>query len=213
MQHLPMIHPGQPSKDHETNSGSLAPSSNDTSLVVTSPQMKAAARWVDRMLDFLPALDVGNPEVWIAAAIEEFAKYPEEVMAATAREIPRRTDRPTQKAIAALLAEYFEPYERQIERERANRSFLRALPPPRVERTEDDQKRIDEKVRDARVRLGIPPEGLARRQPVLPPSADAPYYAPVHVGRGDGKHAERVRVQLEASRARRETSSDVCGNE
>lgn len=197
---MPSLDPGPAFNNPKTNSVTLAPSSRLSSTPRVNSQ---AALHVDRMLDLLPPLDVGNPETWIAATVDEFSRYPEEVMAAAAREIPRRSERPTQKLIAEVLAAIYEPIERQIARERAWRDFKRALPAPRRQRTDEEQKRIDDLVQKTRRELGIPAGGLQRRTPVLPPSADAPYYSAVHAGRADGKHALRVQQDLEARAARR----------
>ena len=65
---------------------------------------------------------------------------------------------------------------------------------------------------ELRLAHGIPPEGLPRREVVLPPSAGQTTDAPVP-RRSDGKHALRVSEELAQRRASRESAAQVCGND
>lgn len=151
-----------------------------------------------RLFRLLPPLDVVDPEAFITATVVLFTQYPAAVLAEAVDAIACRTDRPTLKIIKAVCDEIYEPILRRIERERAEAQHFHALPPPREPRTPEQQARIDAQVADARRKLGAPIKKYTQGPPI---------------SWGDGKHAERVKADLEARARRRETTQQVCGND
>lgn len=145
-------HPGM-------RSGALTPSSEPTTS--SSPVNPEAAKAVDRLFSLLPPQDVLDPEAFLTATITLFAEYPVAVMARAAMIIPQRHDRPTQKQMRIVLEELYEPIEREQERKRAEAEHRRALPPPRAERTPEEQAAVDAKVAEVRRSLGIPAAGYS----------------------------------------------------
>lgn len=120
----------------------------------------------------------------MAGTVAIFATFPVEVMRAAvdpANGIPGRTDRPTLKVIKAVCEEIYAPIERRMERERALEEHRRALPPPREERTPEQQACIDASVADLKRRLAAPPpepvgkQLAAQRAGIVPrrPAIDA----------------------------------------
>lgn len=202
MQKLGNIQPRQDGKDGVMLSPMPTPNSGSTTS--DSPKLREAKRQVEKLFNLLPPQDVLDPEAFLAATITAFAEYPIEVMATAATDIPQRTDRATLKFIRERLDIIYEPFERQLERDRAAQSHRLGLPPPSTKRTPEQQARIDAQVEAARHQLGI--TGNTKRVPVLPPSADLPITAPVHTTRNDGRHASRVMADLEQKRARREST-------
>jgi hypothetical protein len=170
-----------------------------------------AAKATDRLLDFLPPLDVGNPETFIAGITAIFASYPLEVIALAVdpvKGIPSRTDRPTLKLITDVCDEIYDPIRRRQEydeRERARAAAPALLPRP--PRTAEEQASIDAQVEGWRASAGIPPEGLHRQPVKLPPSADAPYDADVPKTRDDGRHGQRIAADLAARAARNQATA------
>lgn len=158
-----------------------------------SPHVRAAAKAVDRLFDLLPPLDVGDPKAFIAAAATIFAAYPPEVWDAVndpVRGITGKAARPALADIKKACDLAYEPIERDMERAQARRDYLRGLLPPRAQRTPEEQARVDAQVEETRRIFGVP-------QPkawVEPPA------------RGDGKHFERIKKDLEARRARNEAT-------
>lgn len=124
-----------------------------------TPQQRAAANATDRLFDLLPPQDVGDPYAFIAAVARVFVSYPAEIMDKAVIEIAQRTDRPTLRFVRETLDALYEPIARQAARERAAQ---RVIEPPRVKRTPDEQRRIDEQVARVRRQLGIPEGGLSR---------------------------------------------------
>lgn len=148
----------------------------------------------------------------MAAVTAIFAEYPLEVADQAVFVIPRRTDRPTLRFISDVCDELYEPIERQLRRDRT--AVDRRLALPRPPRTPAAQERIEAMIREARERLGIPPEGLPPRVVMFKPSADMPIKAPLPYDRNDGQHWRRVADDLERRHAHRMASSSaVCGNE
>lgn len=181
-----------------------APTSSEPSRPLKGRAMNAA-KAVDRLFDLLPPLDVGDPKAFMASVAAIFSLYPDAVVEAAVggpRGIATRTDRPTLKFIKEVCEEFYAPILRDAEREAIrNQPKLLARPP----RTADEQAKIDKQVCDFRKRFGIPDH--TKREPVMPPSADLPYYSPVSTVVADGKHAERVNASLEERRARNEAAS------
>lgn len=204
MRNLPLIEPGKGGNSPETISAKPAGASKQPSQPLTGRMLDAATA-TDRLLDFLPPLDVGNPETFIAGITAIFASYPLEVIVQAVdpvKGIPSRTDRPTLKLITDVCEEFYDPIRRRLEYEERQRA--RAAEPvllPRPPRTPEQQAEIDALVTSARAAFGIPPQGLRRPAVKLPPSADAPYDADVPRTRDDGKHALRIAADLAARAA------------
>jgi hypothetical protein len=123
-----------------------------------SPNERAAARDVDRLLGLLPPQDLADPETFIAGAVAVFAEYSPEVRSQAVIEVAKRSDRLRIHLISKVLQEID---ERAREREQVAK---RLPPPPEKPRTPEEQARIDKSVADARRRFGIPPDGLRRRR-------------------------------------------------
>lgn len=116
---------------------------------------------MERLFSLLPPQDVLDPESFLVETITAFAEYPVEVMVLAARDIPQHTDRATLKIIRARLDAIYEPFERQLERDRAAESHKRGLPPPSTKRTPEQQARVDAQVAAFRKQLGIPDSNIA----------------------------------------------------
>jgi hypothetical protein len=209
MRQLPLIEPGKGGSSPETTFVKPAESSKPESPIMTERLMEAA-KATDRLLDFLPPLDVGNPETFIAGITAIFASYPLEVIALAVdpvKGIPSRTDRPTLKLITDVCDEIYDPIRRRQEYDERERA--RAAAPvllPRPPRSAEQQAEIDAQVAAARAAIGIPLDGLVRRPVYLPPSSDAAYGAAVPRTLDDGNHARRIAADLAARAARNKTS-------
>jgi hypothetical protein len=143
------------------------------------------------MLDLLPPIDyVGDPKAWIAAAVVLFSEYPSEVWPAVVHGVPRGTPRPHLCDLKCALDEAYEPIERQLERERVAQQARLSLPPPRRPRTPEEQALVDAQVEA--VRMQFPP---------VPKPSQAP-----RIAWGDGRHYERIKDDLEARKARKESA-------
>ena len=88
-----------------------------------------------RMFNLLPPLDVIDPKSFMAETISILLGYPDEVVARTVHEIPRRTDRPTLRLIKSVCDELVEPIDRELQRRRASESHRAELPRPKNART------------------------------------------------------------------------------
>lgn len=163
---------------------SVLPTPNLLPQTMQQTRATTAAR---RLFALLPPLDVTEPEVFMAATIATFVEYPVEVMDLAVPKIAQRSDRPTLKLIKAVCEELYAPLERQIEREMAERSYRKGLPPPRRQRTPEEQARVDAQVEEVKRLLGTPTPKL--------------HIAPEP--RHDGNHAARVAADLAARAARR----------
>lgn len=135
---------------------SEAPAASSRKASKPTPHQKAAKMAVDRLFDLLPAQDIGNPEVFLAACVALFAEQPPDIMQKATFEIARRSDRPTLKLIADVLDEF---NERALEMQRVKERML--PPPPRAPRTPEEQARIDKLVSDTRRAFGLPEQGPA----------------------------------------------------
>jgi hypothetical protein len=207
MRKLPLIEPGKGGNSPETNSAKPADVSRQPSQPLKGRMLDAATA-TDRLLDFLPPLDVGNPETFIAGITAIFASYPLEVIVLAVdpvKGIPSRTDRPTLKLITDVCEEFYDPIRRRLEYEERERARL-AAPAllPRPPRTPEQQAAIDAQVAEARAKFNIP-DGYRKKAADLPPSADAPYEAAVPRTHDDGKHAQRIAADLAARAARNKT--------
>jgi hypothetical protein len=158
--------------------------------------------------------DIGDHRFYLAGAAAILSEYPQEVR--TMISDPRTGTRllkpfPSLHDLRQACDKAYEPIEREMERELAARranETLKLIGPERRKRSPEEQARVDEQVKAARGRLGIPEGGLTRRDPVLPPSADAPHRS--HVSSApDGKHGERVKADLDMRRTRREVQADT----
>ncbi len=147
-----------------TSSPRTSSDEREPASTLVSLQMRTAKLAAKKLFDFLPPLDVGNPERFIAAVVSILAKYPAAVMLAAVDPIdgiPSRTDRPTLHLIKKVCEEYYEPIEHALWRERVQQE---AVPlPPRRQRTPAEQAVVEEKVAAMRRQLGIPADGLSRR--------------------------------------------------
>jgi hypothetical protein len=158
-----------------------------------------------KLFDFLPPLDVGDPESFITAVVSILAKYPAAVMLAAVDPIdgiPSRTDRPTLHLIKTVCEEYYAPIEHALWRERAQQE---AVPlPPRRERTPAEQAVVDEKVAAMRRQLGIPADGLPHRGAQAPPpfGNGLPRGGAQRPTTWDRPFGEKVLADLEARKAR-----------
>lgn len=179
------------------------------------------------MFNLLPPLDVSDPQAFIAGTIAIFASYPVEVMQAAVdptNGIPGRTDRPTLKTIKAVCEEIYAPIERRIERERAAEEHRRALPPPRVERTPEQQARIEASVAELKRKLASPPP-----EPVGKQRAADGQRKPIVIAPDAKRPSDLTRAELDAAlgvrpdhaiaadmaeqSARRLQSTEGCGND
>ncbi len=181
-----------------------------------SPQIRLAKMMAAKLFNFLPPLDIGEPENFIAAVVSILAKYPGDVMMAAidpADGIPSRTDRPTLRLIKEVCEEYYAPIAREARRARAQQE---ALPlPPRRQRTPVEQAAVDEKVAAMRRELGIPTDGLPRRGAQAPPLPwERPSDKSLPAPREERPLGKGLLAELEARRARnqaREPSDDSEG--
>lgn len=168
---------------------------------------KAATK---KMLDLLPPLDVSDPKAFITAIVAIFAEYPEGVMAAAidpVRGIPSRTDRPTLKLIKAVCEEIYQPMlEEQRRRDGVDLARL-AIGPPRRERTQEEQARVDKLVAETRQQLGIPEGGIGDKFRPRP-SDDMRINARELQPRDDGRHGQRVAADLAARAERRQAHAE-----
>jgi hypothetical protein len=152
----------------------------------------------DKLFDLLLQLDVADPEAFIAGTVAILAEYPRDILLAAidpVHGIPSRTDRPTLRLIKVVCDELYEPFVREEEQRRARDDAQAALEPPRKPRTLEQQAAVDAQVAAARLELGIPQNGLARRG-LQPPSV-----------RHDPERTKRL---LEDLAARRATQSPGC---
>lgn len=131
------------------------------------------------MFGLLPPQDVGDPEAFMTAAITLFSGYAPATMERAAFEIPQRVDRATLRIMRVVLDEI---EEEAREREEA---VLRLPPPTDQPRTPEEQARVDELVKLTRHALGI--------------------IRPAFEPRNDGRHAERIKADLEVRRARNQS--------
>ena len=180
----------QAGNDAVTTGGLPAPISKPASRP-PSPHQIAAAKAADRLFDLLPPLDVSDPQAFMTAVVAIFAAYPPEVwegVLCPVMGIPGRTPRPTLADIKAACDRAYEPIERQIERQRAEESYRRGLPPPSEHRTPEQQARAEQQVIEARRAFDLPPDGRPRDWKYQP----------------DGRHNERVAADLAARKGRNE---------
>ena len=195
MQHLPVVQPGV-SSPQKTNGGEAWPNSSERSKAKPM-NVIWAEKAVLRLFRLLPPQDVGSPEHFQTAVVQIFSHYPPRVLRDAVdayRGIPGRTSRPTLDFIKKVCDELYEPILREQERTAAQLAAerTRLLAPPRRERTPEEQAAINAQVERARKMLGIPACGL-------PPKS-----TPAQIDWGDGRHAERVRADLEERRRRKD---------
>lgn len=198
-------------KPRETNSARRTQLSKSTTAQPESAQMTAAKQATERLLDLLPPLDVNEPEAFIAAIVAIFANYPPAVMASAidpVRGIPSRADRPTLKLVKAVCEEIYGPMVEAQQRADGVRQARLAIGPPRRKRTPEEQARADALADAARAEFGILPGMSAKREVVLPPSADAPISIRAPALRDDGRHATRIAADLAARAARNRNQTE-----
>jgi hypothetical protein len=108
-----------------------------------SPEQTQAARSVSRLFALCRPQDVGDPKMFMAATVALFVEYPAEVGEQAVFAIPKRTDRPTLKAMREVLDDLYAPIARRIERERiASQPLMLAKP----KRTDEQQAEIDRQI-------------------------------------------------------------------
>jgi hypothetical protein len=139
---------------------------------------------VDLLYGWCQMPDMGDPNVYLAGAIEILADYPPAVMEAIAD--PRTgtrllEDYPTLCDLRRACDKLNAPLVREAERRATRESHLLA-PPPRQPRTPEQQARIDAQVGDEkmrRIRGGVlgDDERAIRQAPLLAPCHDAPMTA------------------------------------
>lgn len=159
MEKLPIINP--PTGAHAAiSSMPLAPICERSSKL-TPHQIKAAAA-TDRLFAWCLMPDAGDPQAYLAGAMQILGDYPEEVMNIISE--PRAgtillKDHPSLRQLREACETVYAPILRDLERRRRREDEARSLPPPRRPHTPEEQARIDRQVARAKFQLRSGPFG------------------------------------------------------